>query len=267
LFGVNEQFSGGKWIVANPRPWKFVDRLKGFNWLNYYGGKFSTSSKRGIFMDQALDIAPADVWRWRLTAAAPESSDSAFTWEEFQAGVNADLANVLGNFVNRITRFDAARFDSIVPAGGAPGKAEEALADELDKRVKLITQLHEDMEFRKAAAETRAIWVLGNEYLQTAAPWTAIKTDMAAAAVGVRTGLNLCVLFAQVSAPFMPETAATILRAFGLGEEQLKWPDRPARELLGVLSHGAQVTPPDVLFRKIEDEDVLAWKVRFGGEA
>ncbi len=72
LFGVNEQFTGGKWTIANPSPWKFVDRLKGFNWLNYYGGKFSTSSKRGIFMDQALDIAPADVWRWRLTSNAPK---------------------------------------------------------------------------------------------------------------------------------------------------------------------------------------------------
>ncbi len=147
------------------------------------------------------------------------------------------------------------------------GKAEEALADELDKRLKLVTQLHEDMEFRKAAAETRAIWVLGNEYLQSAAPWTAIKTDVGAAAVGVRTGLNLCVLFAQISAPFMPETAATILRAFGLGEEHLKWPDRPAAELLRALVPVTPVTPPDVLFRKIEDEDVAAWKARFGGEA
>ncbi|HWA22512.1 MAG TPA: methionine--tRNA ligase [Caulobacterales bacterium] len=266
LFGVNEQFNGGKWIAANARPWKFVDRLKGFNWLNYYGGKFSTSAKRGVFMDQALDVAPADVWRWRLIASAPESADSAFTWEDFQTGVNADLANVLGNFVNRITRFCAARFDSVVPPGGAPGKAEEALAEELDKRLRALTQLHEAMEFRKAAAETRAIWVLGNEYLQSAAPWTAIKTDMGAAAVGVRTGLNLCVLFAQISAPFMPETAAAICRAFGLDETHLRWPDRPVSELLATLGHGAQVTPPDVLFRKIEDEDVAAWKARFGGE-
>jgi methionyl-tRNA synthetase len=268
LFGVNEtQTADGKWKPAANSSWKFVDRLKGFNWLNYYGGKFSTSAKRGVFMDQALDIAPADVWRWRLIAAAPEGSDSAFTWEDFQSGVNADLANVLGNFINRITRFGAARFDSIVPAGGAPGKAEEALADELDRRLKALTQLHEDMEFRKAAAETRAIWVLGNEYLQTAAPWTAIKTDMGTAAVGVRTGLNLCVLFAQIAAPFMPETAATIYKTFGLSGADLAWPNRPARELLSTLSHGAQVTPPDVLFRKIEDEDVAAWKLRFGGDA
>ena len=79
--------------------------------------------------------------------------------------------------------------------------------------------------------------------------------------------LNLCVLFAQIAAPFMPETAATIFKAFDLAVADLVWPNRPARELLSTLSHGAQVTPPDVLFRKIEDEDVAAWKLRFGGEA
>jgi methionyl-tRNA synthetase len=266
LFGINETQAGEGWRAANDRPWKLVDRLKGFNWLNYYGGKFSTSSKRGVFMDQALDIMPADVWRWRLTANAPEGADSAFTWEDFQTGVNADLANVFGNFINRITRFCAAKFDSVAPAGGSPGKAEEALCAEIDKRLAVLTQLHEDMEFRKAAAETRALWVLGNEYLQVAAPWTAIKTDPGAAAVGVRTGLNLCLLFAEIAAPFMPQTAATIAGAFGVEAGALTWPNRPANELLGRIGHGTRVTPPNVLFRKIEDGDVVAWKDRFGGQ-
>jgi methionyl-tRNA synthetase len=266
LFGVNETRNGEQWQTTNNAPWKLVDRLKGFNWLNYYGGKFSTSSKRGVFMDQALELMPADVWRWRLIAAAPESSDSAFTWEDFQAGVNADLANVFGNFINRITRFCAARFDSVTPPGGAPGAEEEALYAALDQRLAMLTQLHEEMEFRKAAAETRAIWVIGNEYLQKTAPWTAIKTDMGAAAIGVRTGLNLCLLFAEIAAPFMPETAATIASAVGV-TTPLSWPAGPARELLSRVAHGTTVTPPDVLFRKIEDTDVAEWKARFGGEA
>ena len=80
-----------------------VDTLKAFNWLNWYGGKFSTSMNRGVFMDQALEILPADYWRWYLIANAPESSDSSFTWEQFQATINKDLNDVLGNFVNRIT--------------------------------------------------------------------------------------------------------------------------------------------------------------------
>lgn len=268
LFGLNERLdAAGKFTNANEPKWKLVDRLKGFNWLNYYGGKFSTTQKRGVFIDTALEIQPADVWRWRLMANAPEGADSAFTWEDFQTGVNSDLANVLGNFINRITRFGAARFDSKVPAGGTPGAAEEKLYAEIDQRLAALTAFHEQMEFRKAAAETRALWVAGNEYLQVAAPWTAIKTDLNAAAIGVRTGLNLCVLFAQIAAPFMPATAGTILAAFGLGAEALAWPNRPAREILDALAHGKPFTPPDVLFKKIEDSDVSAWKERFGGEA
>ena len=70
-------------IMGSGEPWKLVDRLKGFNWLNYDGGKFSTSQKRGIFMDTALEILPADYWRYYLIANAPESADSNFTWEHF----------------------------------------------------------------------------------------------------------------------------------------------------------------------------------------
>ncbi len=257
LFGLNAR-------AASNAPWKLVDRLKGFNWLNYYGGRFSTSQKRGVFIDQALEILPIDYWRWRLIATAPESSDTAFTWEDFQNGVNADLANVLGNFVNRITKFCEARFEGAVPDGGAPGEIERKLFADVDARLKELTAQHEAMEFRKAAAETRALWALGNEYLQIAAPWTAIKTDRDAAAVGVRIGLNLCVLFAEIAAPFMPSTAATIRGAFGLADAPT-WPTGSAEALLDRLARGAKVTAPDVLFRKIEDADIAAWKERFGG--
>jgi methionyl-tRNA synthetase len=79
------------------------------------GGKFSTSQKRGVFTDQALELLPADYWRWYLIANAPESSDANFTWEHFASTVNKDLADVLGNFVNRVLKFAAARFDGVVP--------------------------------------------------------------------------------------------------------------------------------------------------------
>jgi methionyl-tRNA synthetase len=265
LFGINEQQSpDGTWKQTSNTPWKLVDRLKGFNWLNYYGGKFSTSSKRGVFVDTALELQPADVWRWRLVAAAPESADSTFTWQDFQNGVNADLANVLGNFVNRIMKFCEARFEGVVPDGGSPGPVEEKLFADVDQRLKEIVAQHEAMEFRKAAVETRALWVLGNEYLQTAAPWTAIKTDRDAAALGVRMGLNLVALFAEVAAPFMPTSADTIRAGLGLTGKPA-WPAGSARELLDRLPRGTAIRAPDVLFRKIEDTDVAAWEERFGG--
>ena len=115
-------------ILGSGEPWKTVDVLKAFNWLNWYGGKFSTCQNRGVFMDQALELLPADYWRWYLTANAPEGSDTAFTWEQFQTAVNKDLADVLGNFVNRILKFTEARFEGVVPGGRRAGRAgDEAL--------------------------------------------------------------------------------------------------------------------------------------------
>ena len=254
-------------LIGSGEPWKLVDRLKAFNWVNWYGGKFSTSEKRGVFLDHALELLPADYWRWYLMANAPESSDASFTWELFQSTINSDLANILGNFVNRITRFTASKFESKVPEGGVVGAAEEKLFAELDERLARLTELHDQMEFRKAAAETRALWVLGNEYLANAAPWTSFKTDVAASAVAVRTGLNLCLFFAAVSAPFIPHMAEKIAASFGVSAKDLKWPSGKAADILSQLKPGQAITPPDVLVQKIEDEWVTAQSERFGGAA
>ena len=128
--------------------------------------------------------------------------------EQFQATVNKDLADILGNFVNRITRFTESRFDAVVPDGGEPGPLEQKLAADVKARLDELAEHLEAIEVRKGAQALRALWVLGNEYLQEAAPWTAIKTDRDRAAVVVRTGLNLAALFAAVSRPFLPFTAA-----------------------------------------------------------
>ena len=198
-------------------------------------------------------------------ANAPESSDAAFTLEQFQQTINADLANVFGNFVNRITRFAASKFDSQVPDGGTPGANEEKLAAEFAERVAALTQFHEQMEYRKAAAELRAIWVAGNEYLQVAAPWTAFKTDRDAAAVGVRTGLNACALFAILAQPFIPDAAKTVLDALGVPEKNRMWPKPEDKAVWDALPRGLKIDPPDVLFKKIEDDQVADLAVRFGG--
>ena len=95
-------------IFGSGENWKLVDYIKGFNWLLYEGGKFSTSEKRGIFMDVALKIFPADYWRWWLLSNAPENSDTNFTWDSFQNTINKDLADVLGYFITRVTKFSFA---------------------------------------------------------------------------------------------------------------------------------------------------------------
>jgi methionyl-tRNA synthetase len=244
-------------------PWKLVDELKGFNWLDYYGGRFSTSQNRGVFMDQALELLPPDYWRWWIVANAPETSDATFVWEQFQAQVNADLADVLGNFVNRILKFTETRFEGVVPAGGVDGPLELKLRADVQAKLVELTGFMEAREFRKSSAALRQLWVLGNQYLTEAAPWTALKTDPERAGVAVRTGLNLVALFARVAEPFIPFTAKVIGESVGVGVGPGLWPD-PDRAL-ELLTPGQTVKAPEVLFRKIEDTQVAEWRERFGG--
>jgi methionyl-tRNA synthetase len=251
-------------ILGSEEPWKTVDRLKAFNWLNWYGGKFSTSGKRGVFIDAALEILPPDLWRWYLTANAPEGSDTAFTWEHFAQTINSDLANVLGNFVNRIGKFDESKFEGRVPDGGEIGPLEEELFADVGAQLTELTAQMEAIELRKAAQALRQLWVLGNEYLQEAAPWTAIKTDAARAAVVVRTALNLSALYGRVSAPFIPFAAEQIIGSFGEVWPPV-WPSTDARAELTRLEPGRAVAVPPVLFTKIADEQIAEWTQRFGG--
>ncbi|WP_411289089.1 class I tRNA ligase family protein, partial [Phenylobacterium sp.] len=265
LIGLNERRAAdGTWAAASNAPWKLVDELKGFNWLDYYGGRFSTSQNRGVFMDQALELLAPDYWRWWITANTPETSDATFVWGQFQAQVNADLADVLGNFVNRILKFTENRFDGVVPAGGSAGLLEEGLYADVTAKLAELTDHLEGREFRKAAQALRQLWVLGNGYLTEAAPWTAIKTDPERAAMAVRTGLNLVALFAKVSEPFIPYTAETIAGSVGEAVPG-RWPEGEGAQLLDVLEPGRRVKAPDVLFRKVEDSQVAEWRERFGG--
>ncbi|NKX43690.1 methionine--tRNA ligase [Roseicyclus persicicus] len=248
-------------ILGSGEPWKLVDYIKSFNYLNYDGGQFSTSQGRGVFMDQALEILPADYWRWWLLSHAPETSDTEFTWEAFQQDVNKDLADVLGNFVSRITKFCRSKFGETVPEGGAYGDQEQALIADLQARLDRYAAHMDAIDIRKAAAELRAIWVAGNEYLQAAGPWTVFKEDPARAAAITRFALNLIPFYAGLSSPFIPDAAATMAGAMGVDPA---WPDS-AVAALHALPPGHAFTVPEVMFAKIADETRAEWQARFSG--
>ncbi|MEU6481674.1 methionine--tRNA ligase [Streptomyces sp. NPDC047017] len=246
-------------------PWKKVDFVKAFNWLTYYGGKFSTSQKRGVFTDQALEILPADYWRYFLIANAPESDDSSFTWEHFTATVNKDLADTLGNFVNRVLSFSKKRFGEEVPAGGTPGAAEARLGEEIARLLAEYEEHMEALQFRKAAAALRALWSAGNSYLEEKAPWLEIKTDKDGAALTLRTAMNLIHLYAVVSEPFIPSTAEAMRAAFSLAGDTATWATAAEAKALAAVPAGTPFTVPPVLFAKLTEDDLAAYKERFGG--
>ncbi|MEU7339222.1 MULTISPECIES: methionine--tRNA ligase [unclassified Streptomyces] len=246
-------------------PWKKVDYVKAFNWLTYYGGKFSTSQKRGVFTDHALDILPADYWRYFLIANAPESDDSSFTWEHFTTTVNKDLADTLGNFVNRVLSFSRKRFGDEVPAGAESGETEAKLGTEIAGLLAEYETQMEALQFRKAAAALRALWSAGNSYLEEKAPWLEIKTDPDGAALTLRTAMNLIHLYSVVSEPFIPASAKAMRSAFALADDTAAWVSADEAKSLDAVPAGTAFTVPPVLFAKITDEDLESYKERFGG--
>ncbi|MFN8051965.1 MAG: methionine--tRNA ligase [Acidimicrobiales bacterium] len=251
-------------LMGSGEPWRLVDHLKSFNWLNYYGGKFSTSDHRGVFMSDALELLPADYWRWYLLSNAPESDDTSFSWELFAESVNKELVGTLGNFVNRCATQISRHFDDRVPAGGEPGDEETALVHRLTALVAEYDTHMRALEFRKSAQALRSIWAEGNVYLEAREPWRAIKTDRDAAAVTLRTALGLARLFGRLSSPFIPATADR------LGELVPGAPslDGMAASLAGTIldvEPGLAFVAPGLLFQKIDDDTTAAWIERFGG--
>ncbi|AZQ72441.1 methionine--tRNA ligase [Streptomyces abikoensis] len=251
--------------LGTREPWKTVDYVKAFNWLTYYGGKFSTSQKRGIFTDAALEVLPADYWRYFLIANAPESDDSSFTWEHFAATVNKDLADTLGNFVNRVLSFSRKRFGDEVPAGLEEGEAEAQLGHQIAELLAEYERHMEELQFRKAAQALRALWSAGNSYLETKAPWLEIKTNPEGAALTLRTAMNLIHLYAIVSEPFIPASAAAMRSAFQLEGDDAAWVTQDEARSLTFVPAGTPFTVPPVLFAKITEDDLAAYRERFGG--
>ncbi|HEY4892824.1 MAG TPA: class I tRNA ligase family protein, partial [Reyranella sp.] len=242
-------------ILGSGLPLKLPDFIKGFNWLTFEGGKFSTSAQRGIFTDTALALLPADTWRWWLAANSPENADADFTVERFVEGVNKDLADTFGNLVNRCLAFAAARFDTTVPEARTAGAAEDELAIELGTRLRRLREHHEALALRKAAEEVRSIWRLANAYLADAAPWTVIKDDPERAAAIVKTGINLVRVAALAGWPFIPSAAANVLQSLGEDAERVPWVD-DGKKALSAIPAGRRFRVPPLLFPKVTAGDL-----------
>ena len=249
-------------LMGSGEPWKLVDYIKSFNYLNYDGGQFSTSQGRGIFMDQALDILPSDYWRWWLLTHVPENSDSEFTWDNFQLSINKDLADVLGNFVSRVTKFCRSKFGEEVPETSGFRNIEIELIDELQARINKYQTFLETLEIRKASSELRKIWVLGNEYLQKTEPWAIYKFEPKTSGMIINLSINLIRLYAILSEPFIPDTSQKIMLA--VNSEDWSWPNS--------VENALQVLPPkhsfyvqDVLFNKITDDERDIMQKKFSG--
>lgn len=229
--------------------WKTVDMLKGMNFLNFEGGKFSKSQKRGIFLDSAIEEAPADAWRYALLASAPETDDTDFTIARFADIVNKDLNGMLGNFVSRVCKLTAKNFGTNVPAAG---EWDTELESQINEKISELTSALDACEFRAAIAALRGLYAIGNEYMTKMEPWALVKNgDMAGAGDALNKCFQLIDLYARVSAPFIPGTAEKMQNVF-VTQNDLSWPEK----FVARIADDAEFVVPENLFNRIDDETV-----------
>jgi methionyl-tRNA synthetase len=250
--------------MGSGEPWTLASYIKGFSWLTYDGGKFSTSQGRGVFMDQALDILPADYWRYGLLAQAPETDDADFTWERFAATVNKDLVGMFGNYCHRVLTLTVANFGAEVPVGGVPGAPEARLTDDVKSSLDAYRAHLRAFEYRRAVQELRRLWSLGNLYLEERAPWRLVKQDRETAAAVLRQALNLMRVYALAAWPLMPAAARTVLNGLGC-QDDLREPRYTGAERFHALIGGESLMPFPPLFRRLDADEVAALSARYAG--
>jgi methionyl-tRNA synthetase len=242
-----------------------ADFIKGFEWLNYEEGKFSTSQNRGVFTDRALDLFPPDYWRYALVLMAPERADSSFTWEMFQTAVNKDLADNLGNFINRVLSFTLRFAGGTVPARGPLAAPDEAVIKAAQDAVGAISREYEGCEMRKALLATRELWDACNRYFETKKPWEERKKSPESLGTTLNVAAHLCRAAAVLSAPLIPFTAQKVFDYLGLAErvEKVRWAQAADFNCLTGNKIAPDVAP---LVTKVEDARVQELKKEFAGQ-
>jgi methionyl-tRNA synthetase len=250
------------------------DNVPANEFLNLEGDKMSTSRNWKLDMQDYIDDfikAPggtesmADVLRYYLTQIAPETKDSEFTWKGFQDANNSELVSIFGNFINR-----SLVLMHKLCKGKVPPLHVEALTDTdramLESFSGARTSIENNLEqfkFRDGLFEVMAFARSGNQYLQKKEPWIFAKQVDAAGQVApeaqanidntLHISLQLCANLAIFIHPFLPFTASKICYLLKVVDKMLLWENAGKTKLLSI---GYSLRAPELLFRKIEDEEI-----------
>ncbi|MDD2645682.1 MAG: methionine--tRNA ligase [Bacteroides sp.] len=229
------------------------DNVPSNEFMNLEGDKISTSRNWAVWLHEYLKDFPGkqDVLRYVLTANAPETKDNDFTWKDFQAHNNSELVGIYGNFVNRALVLTHKYFEGKVPAiANLTDYDKETLAEFSSIKEKIEGYL-EDFKFRYAQREAMNLARIGNKYLADTEPWKVAKTDMSRVATIMNISLQLVANLAIAFEPFLPFSSKK-LRAL-IQVDSFEWDELGSTSLL---KEGHQLSKPELLFDKIEDEEI-----------
>lgn len=241
-------------LLATKDPYVLPWQVSSTEFILFDNKKFSKSHRIGVWMDEALRVAPSDYWRYLLIALRPETKDANFTWKEFQARINADLNDVLGNFIHRTLTFIKNNFSGSLPTPGEFDERDRTVLARLEESPKTAAMNLDQCKLREGLSVAIDLARDGNLYLSESEPWHTIKREP----VRARTTMFICAQLVRslaiLLAPFMPTTAESIWSQLGLqgGVTSARWDE--AGEMR--LPEGHIIGDPTPIFRKISDEQI-----------
>ena len=226
------------------------DNVPASEFLNLEGDKFSTSRNWAVWLHEYLENYPdkEDELKYVLTSIAPESKDSEFTWKEYQARINNELADIFGNFVNRTLVLTHKYYEGKVPMCGILTETDRELIAEIRRIPARIAELIYAYKFREAQTEAMNLARMGNKYLADQEPWKVIKTDPERVKTILNLSLQITANLALVFQPFLPKTAKRLQNILGI--ELTSWVQ--AGEI-SLVSENHVINQPEILFTKIDD--------------
>jgi methionyl-tRNA synthetase len=230
------------------------DNVPANEFLNLEGNKLSTSKNWAVWLHEYLQDFPdkQDVLRYALTANAPETKDNDFTWKDFQARNNNELAAVFGNFINRVVVLTNKYYNGIVPSPNEFTEVDEQTLAELKAYPAVISSSIERYRFREAQGELMNVARLGNKYLADEEPWKMVKTDPARVQTQMYVALQIAAALSILSEPFLPFTAKKLSKILKVGN--LVW--NSVIETSDLIANGHQIGEAEILFAQIEDAEI-----------
>ena len=230
------------------------DNVPANEFLNLEGNKLSTSKNWAVWLHEYLQDFPEkqDSLRYALTANAPETKDNDFTWKDFQARNNNELAAIFGNFINRVVVLTNKYYNGIVPAPNEFSEVDEQTLAELKAYPAVISSSIERYRFREALGELMNVARLGNKYLADEEPWKMVKENPARVQTQMYVALQIASALAVLSEPFLPFTAKKLSNILKI--DTLGWNDVTSKTDL--LSAGHQIGQAEILFAQIEDAEI-----------
>lgn len=216
--------------------------------LNFEGKKFSKSRGWGIDVDEFLNIFPPDPLRYTLAANLPENKDTDFYWKEFQLRNNSELADILGNFINRTFTFIHKHFDGKVPAKGKPEKIDIDMLNEISEYPGRIAELFERYKIKDGVNEMMNLARDGNKYFNDSEPWVTIKSNKEKCGTTLNICLQAIYTLAELFYPVLPFSSEKLFKM--LNAKPVDWRESGK----SLLKEGHQINNAEILFPKIEDE-------------